>query len=60
MNFPYNCIYLTIVYMQANVQEGQLNVIIDLLGSVLCCINVNFVCLGSNFLFLEPIKIYKM
>ena len=45
--------------LQVNDQEGQLNAIIDLLGSVLCCINVNFVCLWSNFWFLEPIKIYK-
>ena len=40
MHFPYNCIYVTIVCMQANDQEGQLNAIIDLLGSGLCCINL--------------------
>jgi len=43
MHFSYNFIYVTIVYMQANDQEVQLNAIIDVLGSVLCCINVKFV-----------------
>ena len=48
MHFPYNSIYVVIFYVQSNDQEGQLNAIIYLLSSVLCCINVNFVCLGSN------------
>jgi hypothetical protein len=53
-------ICVAIVYVQASEQEGQLSAIIDLLISVLCFINANIVCLGSNFWFLEPIKIYTM
>lgn len=50
MHFPYNCIYLTTVSVQANDQEDQLHAIIDLLGFVLCCINVNFVCFAEQLL----------
>jgi hypothetical protein len=49
MHSSYDCICVAIVYVQASNQEGQLSAIIDLLVSVLCFINADFVCLGSNF-----------